>query len=212
MRDIPVIFSAPMVLALLREIKKPGTGKTMTRRLAWRPVQDKLAGRMIEVPTSWQKVEPGDRLWVRENLTKSQAGWLYSADDRLIEMAPKDPRVPAMIAWAHHKEQDYAPSIHMPRWASRIALVVKAKRIEPLDEISEEDALAEGIERMAEPVMGCYFRDPTHEVGSYVPTATMAFEFLWRDLHGDDAWNDDEVVAISFDVVGENVEKLARAA
>lgn len=81
MRDIPVIFSAPMVLALLREIEKPGTGKTMTRRLAWRPakkgekvgegsrIQAEGATPFVQTvtahlrPSSWQKVEPGDRLW-----------------------------------------------------------------------------------------------------------------------------------------------------
>src|SRR5438477_7174905 len=76
MTDIPIIFSAPMVRALL------AGDKTMTRRLAWRQVEDKLACGVIDVPSPWQRVQPGDHLWVRETWCdpESNGRVIYRAD------------------------------------------------------------------------------------------------------------------------------------
>lgn len=78
-RDIPLIVSGPMVLALLREIENPGTGKRQTRRLAWtvRDVNDNH----VRVPTSWQRVKPGDWLWVRENIGARKATSLLTGKE-----------------------------------------------------------------------------------------------------------------------------------
>lgn len=72
MKDLPIIMSAPMILATLREVEEAGTGKQMTRRYAFRRAR-KNECRPHEDPatmwagSSWMNVEVGDRLWVREN-------------------------------------------------------------------------------------------------------------------------------------------------
>jgi len=106
---------------------------------------------------------PGDRLWVRETIrakydTESYAtadtgrtidgvyygmasatsrDWVYAADGEWINDQPQE--------WVP-PEHETIPSIHMPRWASRLTLEVVSVRVERVQEISEEDAIAEGIQ------------------------------------------------------------------
>src|SRR5579872_528511 len=137
MTDHPIIFSAPMVRALL------DGRKTMTRRFAgaYKPIYpgcDDLQWK----PSPWQRSQPGDRLWLREafailprncyalpkTLTRdgSEAAYYRADFDRSGKPAWRSP-------------------IHMPRWASRLTLIVTATRIERVQEISEDDARAEGV-------------------------------------------------------------------
>lgn len=219
-RDIPVIFSAPMVLAL----RRPVSPKTMTRRLAWREkrllveadtVASDLPGKGWKVygpddsntciairrrPSPWQRVKPGDVLWVRENWKPHSlyAGWkprdippsnvFYAADEKYA---------PSNTPWV--------PSIHMPRWASRLTLEVTAVKVEQLQDISEEDALAEGTE-LSEIVCGKQMWHASHRA---------AFASLWMSLHGSQSWaSNPEIVALTFDVHQENITSfnLKRAA
>ena len=206
MTDRPIIFSAPMIKALL------DGRKTMTRRLAWRnprswgdssPINfDPLTGdpaRFLD-PTLWQKVKPGDRLWCRENLICTGNGiWRWRADDEHVYTSRQNES--AMIAWAHHEERGSVPSIHMPRWASRITLVITATKLERVQSITEADALAEGI-------------DDLWLVQNHVPPPRKSsFRDLWNDLHGDGSWQaNPEVVAVTFRVIKANIDAIKEAA
>lgn len=196
MTDRPIIYSAPMIRALLAGRKR------MTRRLVWKEdgavsigYGRELAAKGWKIerrdgtysyawkPTPWQRVRPGDRLWVRESLRHAAGKWTYAADDAAVTLLSTDPRVPEMIAWAHHQERTIIPSIHMPRWASRIALTVTETRIEPLQDISAEDAEAEGVQCDMSP-----------------RTFIDHFRNLWVRLHGPTSWKaNPEVVVITFD-------------
>ena len=113
----PILFSIPMIRAILS-----GT-KTQTRRIVKSP----------KCPYG----QPGDLLWVREAWSKSDPQWglsvpyIYKADHL-------DPRGDA-------KPIKWKPSIHMPRAASRLTLEIVDIRIEQLQSISEQDAIAEGV-------------------------------------------------------------------
>lgn len=128
MKDLPILFSGPMVRAIL------DGRKTMTRRV---------------IAPGHARFQVGRRMWVRETLRERAEGieavWTYAADGAVISLPEDDPRVGAMLSWAHHKEGDVCTSIHMPRWASRITLVISAHRVERLHEITEADAQAEGL-------------------------------------------------------------------
>lgn len=126
----PVIFSAPMVRALL------AGRKTQTRRIVkgvdecphgYDGVKGFDGGGAVRCPYG----TPGDRLWVREtfafNVRKAQ-GYVYRAD---ID--------PATDGWK------WTPAIHMPRAASRLWLEVTGIRAERLQELSRQDAEAEGV-------------------------------------------------------------------
>lgn len=118
----------------------------------------------------------GSRLWVREQLVRPDGDpWLYTADKQPVMVDVADET--AMIVWAHHKMQDHCPSIHMPRWASRITLEITDVRVQRVQEISEEDARAEG----------CDFDDgeppPGHDEANR-PTALIEFRGLWDTING----------------------------
>lgn len=80
------------------------------------------------------------------------------------------------------------PSIHMPRWASRILLEITDVRVERLNAISEEDAEAEGIDMEAlYDSQDCYDCIADHNMTGR-PTVTGAFKFLWESIYGEEGW------------------------
>lgn len=218
MTDFPIIFSAPMVRALL------DGRKTMTRRLAWN--ENRLA-REMEVykaqmangmhlkvhPTIWQKVRPGDRIWVKENFCVAAIEKhsrkpipIYAADHRPVDGSLEPIRGPK-----------WKSSRFMPRKYSRLTLVVTATRMERLQKISEADASAEGIVRIWRSLyrhgrMDGYGLDSTPPE-SAATTARNAFWELWDNLHGPGSWDaDPDVVALTFTVHKANIDKMVKAA
>ncbi|MCC6776689.1 MAG: hypothetical protein IT537_08645 [Hyphomicrobiales bacterium] len=215
--DRPVIMSAPMVLAHLERRKR------MTRRMLYTsrvirdgrvPSSTELAQHpspMSRTPheywtlSGWEKVKPGDRLWIRENISRMANGsWKYAADNKEISLFNHDPWVAEMVAWAHHEERESVPSIHMPKWASRITLLVEQTKIERLQDITEEDAKAEGVE----PAIA------DQSLEGPLRRYRTGFVRLWGTLHGTESWIDNPwVVAISYRVLFANINtREAKAA
>ena len=136
----------------------------------------------------------GDHLWVREGLVEvCGQGWHYKADGKPIALAADDPRVPAMVAWAHHKETDRCSSRHMPRWASRITLELVSVRVERLQDITEEDAKAEGVTLLDKPKLWDVADDDdwnSATKGNYMHsfgdpgTYLHAFRAAWHTING----------------------------
>ena len=104
----------------------------------------------------------GDRLWVREAYWEDQSGgvWGYRADG--IDWPPSN------CGGKSH------PSIHMPRWASRITLEITGVRVERVQDISEEDAVAEGCDYLAKVGLGY--------MHAY-PIVLRNFHFLWDSIN-----------------------------
>jgi hypothetical protein len=196
-KERPILFSAPMVRALLA-----GT-KTQTRRA----VKGERASRGVESGW-WLKPygflndrqfakaacpygQPGDRLWVRESArcdyrgetppeNKGSIGVTYRAGGShmqpyVLERRDDYPWFPRM---SHNLDGSmrWAPGIHMPRWASRLLLEVTSVRVERLQAISEADALAEGIDD------GWLVRE------KLPPPRAAAYRYLWEDLNGAGSW------------------------
>lgn len=142
MADRPIIFSAPMVQALLEG------RKTQTRRL-YKPRQAR---------DPWHlPYAIGDRLWVRESVRAAesydgeQRGVHYLADDtwRWLPDTPEAEAQHFLLRRYRATDPDLdayksVPSIHMPRWVSRLTLVVTEVRLQRLPEITQADAIAEG--------------------------------------------------------------------
>lgn len=130
--------------------------------------------------------KPGDRLWVREAWTidllaaySTEKGYdseyelRYRADDaaREIHIAPGEPD--PYLALYDSQRGDWRPSIHMPRWASRILLEITAVRVERLQDITPNQCIAEGA-----------WREKDKELGRG-QEAIAAFADLWRSTGGD---------------------------
>lgn len=197
MKSRPVLFSGAMVRAILA-----GT-KTQTRRLAKWPRAATLHGRTpapeyshgdgpdgneyfhaaygggdlgeetVALRVACPYGEPGDRLWVRES-------WRPVGDAPLSEC--EGPSDIMFHATCHEDDRlvfKFRPSIHMPRWASRITLEVTGVRVERLCDISEEDAKAEGVTPFEhDPEGDCWTARPRNEM------YRSAFEHLWGEING----------------------------
>lgn len=156
----PILFSGPMVKAIL------DGRKTQTRRV----VKLNHAGRVKEIGghRNWHLGDPecvnaapwkpGDRLWVREAwrpLWDHECGVAMLGDcvQYRADMAKRKPAFPSEEAGfrfsdrcdANNDSPRWLSPMFMPRWASRITLLVKSVRVERLQEISEADAKAEGV-------------------------------------------------------------------
>lgn len=153
----------------------------------------------------------GDRIYVRETwaILGNEDGccidWegnLCKADERSAariyrascEQRPGDYglwSIPDDADWKPHtKDHQYEgawrPSIHMPRWASRILLEITDVRVERLNAISEEDARAEGI--IDGGCLNCGEPEPCG-CANPEPDATDAFAYLWQSIYGQENWN-----------------------
>ena len=137
----------------------------------------------VEIPRRCPYGMPGDRLWVREGFTMvpdydildDGEGTRIPCGDRIAYRA--DGNVDT-----EYEGVTWKPSIHMPRWASRLTLEITAVRVERLQEITEEDARAEGCD--GDCGIGYI---PAYEEGPCV----YHFAQLWEEINGVNAWGYD---------------------
>lgn len=182
-----MIFNGEMVRAIL------DGGKTQTRRPVKVPHIDRdamceLSGNELAGELSAGNYrnsphgKPGDRIWVRETWNKYGGLLTYRADYDWIEDMKKEMA-------CHESYPKWHPSIHMPRWASRITLEITGVRVERLRDLSEDDAKSEGI---------------TPPSGGVLPGWEYRINFrdLWMSIYGADNWEANPWVwVIEFKVV-----------
>ena len=163
-------------------------------------------------PEAYSYGVPGDRLWVRETWadTNGENGPMISyraGGDRFLveESYPVDySRYPGcqFSMWCGDLRRGaeghaWRSPIHMPRWASRILLEITEVRVQRLQDISELDARAEGVERDTEPCD--HARRSCEEIGCLGPTHKASFCELWSDINGWKSWRDNPWVwALTF--------------
>ncbi len=127
--------------------------------------------------------KPGDLLWVRETWRQFAA-----CDECGCSAAPCGcPDDGAMLYRADGPDNGtiWRPSIHMPRWASRITLEITDVRVERLRDISKEDAKAEGVERHEDAWTDYMHRSECHTAGD----ARSSFCTLWESINGPGSWS-----------------------
>lgn len=192
MKERGMIFNGEMVRAIL------DGRKTQTRRPVKLPVHDKnlgceLAGNELAGELSAGNYlnsafgKPGDRIWVRETFrvhsrATDVATLVYKASVR-NSWTEQTHRVPVSVCNKPATPEKWTPSLHMPRWASRILLEITGVRVERLNAISQEDAQAEGMELTGwRPT----YSDP--DSGGEVWTPYDKFARLWESIYGEGSW------------------------
>lgn len=232
MKERPILFSAPMVRAVLA-----GT-KTQTRRAVkpmrsqdwltpdaimrsprakpviiegeqWAQFVHPMAGLLVNgiQHDEWSPLtcirspygQPGDRLWVRE----TWQGPLMDAESmeneyrdnpvkfhlpEFCEYAADGGAAPEFMTLDDELVCRWRPSIHMPRWASRINLEITGVRVERLQDISEVDVLAEGVQRWPLGYRVEITGEPKHESRSF-DVAQHAYRWLWESINGPGSWD-----------------------
>lgn len=192
MKERPILFSGPMVRAILEG------RKTQTRRcLTPQPTREQaFVGGMARdcwvfkdtaEPAGWLMHnmcpygKPGDRLWVRE--TWQHSNFPLGPYDESCSVSYRadyldDPHGPDGERSPEGKYRTWRPSIHMPRAACRIVLEITAVRVERLQEISEADAAAEGTP-------GGHGSIPGYP---YNAMAAEHFQHVWEEINGPGSW------------------------
>lgn len=159
----------------------------------------------------------GDRLWVRETWSTvnlyGEIALAYKADSEVTRVVENesfqdedglinydDPRLEkySFAVWADDlldgEDGSWKPSIHMPRWASRILLEITDVRVERLNDISKEDAKAEGFD---------YSTHPSAIKMGYAIGAKTNFRHAWQKIYGAESWDKNPWVwVVEFRVVG----------
>ncbi|WP_313064097.1 hypothetical protein [Atlantibacter hermannii] len=195
MKERGMIFNAEMVRAILdgrktqtRRIMKPQpTPCTLQKGGHWWP--SNVFKTMLHIEEELQNGkggwgglvgdacpfgDVGDRIWVREAWAR------YKIDHDSHDMAyratpPED--------WP--KEGRWRPSIHMPRWASRILLEITGVRVELLNKICEGDAQAEGVAQLR----GGFWKHYQPGWTQHQLSARGSFVTLWKSIYGEESWN-----------------------
>jgi hypothetical protein len=226
MKTRPILFTGPMVRALL-----DGT-KTQTRRIvkpqpeygradcdnanAFR-VRLKSGGWHHCDPITFAEIyspygQPGDRLWVRETwglcANHDFTDWVRGSVAS-VTSCPIGRQVEYRADWENdHEPNVWHPSIHMPLWASRLTLEITSIRVERLNDISEEDAEAEGVtsrkisrpwglengwsadwSRVGQPNKYAANGKTIAEEDIGLATARHAFCNLWESINGPGSWD-----------------------
>jgi hypothetical protein len=193
MKERGMIFNGEMVRAIL-DGRKTQTRRIIKQRHLFKPVRgfgfepDSLnypvhmpVGTEGEQAITWAKENcpygnPGDRIWVRE----TWARYNIEQDNHDIAYRATTPE-----DWP--KEGRWRPSIHMPRWASRITLEITDVRVERLQSISDRDALAEGLYQL--PASGRYCLQPGMQYfGEASHSAQEVYSWLWESIYGEGSW------------------------
>lgn len=150
----------------------------------------------------------GDRMWVRESYRFTD---VFDADsparvgDRCIDAGYSKPWAPvhydadgARRDWRHTGTPPHSgdpqpgkgrPSIHMPRWASRILLEIVSVRVERLNDISEADAWAEGIEAFDGALEDMAIFEMARRTGRPFEDAATTYAALWESINGAGSWD-----------------------
>lgn len=203
-QEKPMLFNGDMVRATLDD------RKTQTRRvvkgmaLDWLE-NEKFTPDFVALPENdmcpFGKV--GDRLWVRETFGMEVRNYGGGSGEFIVYKASNPAAVYCTTAAGKSLPIKWKPSIHMPRHASRIQLEITGIRVERLNDITDEDAFAEGIVplHLQDGEQGCWFSANTNNQNLHARTAKQAFQKLWNSTGGD--WNENPWVwVIEFKRVG----------
>lgn len=193
MKERGIIFNAEMVRAILDE------RKTQTRRIVKNVMPDN--GIWLKKPTKTRSGTTthvldapkhnlcplgkiGDHLWVRETFN---GFWLNNSEIQEI----KDGVSSALELCSYKADypdgsksvEGWTPSIHMPRWASRITLEITNIQVEKLQDISKQDAISEGAPQ------GHYSIDIISKRFGFPDFSRSWFAQIWMDIYGEDSWS-----------------------
>ena len=182
MKERPILFSAPMVRALLAGTKTQTRRIVKARDLEWMDVHQGL--REPDNAERCPHGQPGDRLWVQEawraeltwNTTKpsgipDEAALWYEADDQQRNNG-RGTKFKGKLR----------SSIHMPRAASRITLEITSVRVERLQDIDLANALAEGISDTGALILDSAGNEQGGPIAEYA--------VLWEQINGPGSWDE----------------------
>ncbi len=214
MKERPILFNAAMVKAILsgrktqtRRVINPQPSSGVRKSVLVKSGVEDGHGREVVCPLG----QPGDHLWVRETFATlgNEDGCAIDWKENLVKAGGPDAAriyrasceqrpgnyglwsIPDDAFWKPHTdnmqyEGSWVPSIHMPRWASRIQLEITNVGVQRLQDISSGDVVREGICQL--PASGRYCINPGDQyLGGASHDAREVFYWLWDSIYGGDS-------------------------
>lgn len=214
MKERPILFSTPMIQAILRG------EKTQTRRMVkpqpdgvtadckpwtkkfvdvWDTISndiihtDKYQGKQIVNPIKCPYGKVGDVLWVRET-------WQHT---KCLNINPEDENYGYVFRadgqpWNDYEGWTWKPSIFMPKAACRIKLEITNIKVERLNDISSHDAIAEGIKYVIDKITGYCGYDYIRGGYNLMTTPWHGYKSLWESINGKGSFGNQWVWVIEF--------------
>lgn len=187
----PILFSTPMVQSILKNVKNQTRRTKGLENINKNPSIYKYNGVLannsikhvfarlwknnhvetIHIDCPYGQI--GDVLWVRESFVKEGNSYLHRASHTLFE---------EFIKWK--------PSIHMPKDGARIFLEITDIKAERLQDISNDDAINEGVEKVISiGTEGCMYKDYVNDIPGVYYIAKVSFHSLWNKINGIKSWD-----------------------
>ncbi|MFS7382266.1 hypothetical protein AB6870_09300 [Rahnella inusitata] len=208
MKERPILFNAEMVQAILsgrktqtRRVIKPQPSSGVRKSVLVKSGVEDGHGRELVCPLG----QPGDHLWVREAFRMAKSLDIYSPSnvaELSINAGYKNPWAPIQFEadgfragkWSGFDTPPVVtepgklrPSLHMPRWASRIQLEISNVGVQRLQDISSGDAVREGICQLQ--ASGRYCINPGDQYfGGASHSAKEVYSWLWESIYGEGSW------------------------
>lgn len=224
MSDRPIIFNGQMVRAILEGRKTQTRRLLSTARTKNKPniFDGSWADNYVMDPgnAEWREryipFTPGDRLWAREAhaLTNKHAYRISVGVEQTLN--PGDDYEACVYREGFDRSAGgirWRPSIHMPKWASRITLHVTDVRVQRVQEIGSRDVVAEGLDPEQDMLRAISStQSGLQQRQSYHRAHVEPFRTLWNSIHGPDAWGrNDWVVAVTFEPEFKNISEARNA-
>ena len=209
-KERPILFSAPMVRAILEgrktvtrravkgfQIPTEDTAIPIGDRQRWSAIgqRDPRYGFCVfgsteaECAKELEEYAPcpygrrGDRLWVRETFGLQVRHYGGGAGEHIVYRATNPDAIYCKSAEGQEYPVKWKPSIHMPRHSSRILLEITDLRVERLQDISEEQAKAEGVRLYTDHAeLGDWWH--VEGIETYSADPRKSFELLWSSVGG----------------------------
>ncbi|MGN8104685.1 hypothetical protein [Pseudomonas sp. 22072] len=204
-KERPILFSAPMVRAIL-EGRKTVTRRALNAQALKNIGYGVQLGECHELPSEGPLHpnsigyyndfcpfgQPGDRLWVREtwycdHFEVQNGPYLQPSDMHDLDQSRENGKLVYAaddLAPYEQEQPTWKPSIHMPRWASRILLKITGVRVERLQDITEEQAKAEGVRLYTDHAeLGDWWH--VEGIDTYSADPRKSFKLLWSSVGGD---------------------------
>lgn len=217
MKEIPMIFNEDMVKALV------GGRKTVTRRPIKPETTDKgfmcklspneVAGEVNNFDYDNSPFKPGDLIWARETFRQFNGSDECGCSEYPCGCPSNGSYLYKASNWT--EESKWKPSIHMPRCASRLTLLVTNVRCELVKDISKESAINEGLIKKQHKFSSMSY--PLNDTGYMANENSefiysdpeFAFKDIWNSIYGN--WDKNPwVFVIEFEVINKNIDEVLK--
>lgn len=183
-------------------LRKPGTHTCLPLvdgKFQWKPAAGDGWREYPNIGEYCPYGQVGDQLWVRETTCIAPKQFAFP-DETCVKDYEGEWRYVSYKAdgFAEDAMRDYGlkwtPSIHVPKWASRITLEITNVRCERLQDISESDAMAEGVHEFKCPQMSYFHSRKEAPTEDHFLIPGMAYMDLWNSINGPESWKSNPFV------------------